>query len=92
MARGMKRSRLEESVARIAAIGHNRQIWDAAVSIATRLDVTPQEVIEEAHQLHDQARQRGITLVEVVAGEFGMSIEEVLADVSRHRSAIRITA
>jgi hypothetical protein len=50
--------------------------------IATHLGVTPQEAMEDAHRLHQEARRLGITPVEVVAYEWGMSVNEVWANVT----------
>jgi hypothetical protein len=61
---------------------NDRTIWDVATKIATRHGVTPQEVIEEAHRLHDEARRLGLAPVEVVARECGMTVAEVWADVT----------
>jgi hypothetical protein len=78
----MSTTRLIRRIDRIAAIRHDRAIWDAAGSIAARLGVTPQEVMDEAHRLHDEARRLGSAPVEVVARECGITVAEVWADVT----------
>lgn len=80
----MSTARLVRRMERIVAMRHDRTIWDAAGEIAAHHGVTPQDVMDEAHRLHQEARRLRITAVEVVARECGMSVAEVRADVAQH--------
>jgi porphobilinogen deaminase len=79
----MNTTRLVRRIERIAARRHDRIIWAAAGVIATRLGVTPQEVMDEADRLHQAARQLGTTAVEVVARECDMTVDEVWSEVAQ---------
>jgi hypothetical protein len=85
MEHAVTRTHLARRMDRIAAARHDRTIRNAAYAIAARLGVTPQEVMEEALRLLQEARRLGITAVEVVAHECGMSVADVWLDVAQQQ-------